>query len=423
MLARAGQRLGLDDHDGLRAYLSFGYLPAVDEAQPLGILRNWSAGALQTNAPAELESAISTGVRVIRGMAEPALSRRRPSRHVVLLSGGFDSRAILGSLLESVDRSNIVACTYGYRGNEEFEIAARVAKLARVEHVRIEIENTRWTTDALVDSVRARPWPPCFVLVARYQNYRIYREFGHDCLFWDGFAGDALTGAHLRGESAAYDWAAALRGFVGSNQAGRKALAPPDFDPLAVLPSQPLCPPEVLGFEDQLDLALRQTCYIGHRLPGDYATATPFTDARSWRFWLGLPRPFRKEQRVYKTALARAYPKLFSIPVAGGRDAAAKSGWRNKASAWNRQASLRIARSFGMRSRFAHVRTNVGPEMRENRSLRNLIGENIADLERRRLIDWLSPAEIWADHLSGRADRADAIRILVSLEIALKVAP
>lgn len=422
-MMRRGARLGLDDHDGLRAYLSFGYLPVVDEAQPLGILRNWSAGALQTDAPAELESAISTGVRIIRGMAEPALSRHRPSRHVVLLSGGFDSRAILGSLLQSVDRSNIVACTYGYRGNEEFEIAARVAKLARIEHVRIEIEKTQWTTGELVDSVRARPWPPSFVLIARYQNYRIYREFGHDCLFWDGFAGDALTGAHLKAEVAGQVWAAALEGFVASNLPRGKALAPPEFDPLAVLPSQPLWSPEVLGFDDQLDLAVRQTCYIGHRLPGDYATATPFTDEQSWRFWLGLPRPLRRGQRVYKAALARAYPKLFAIPVAGGRDAVAKSGWRAKASAWNRQASLRMARSFGMRSRFAHVRTNVGAEMRENRSLKNLIAENIADLDRRQRIDWVSPAQIWADHLSGRVDRSDAIRILVSLEIALKVAP
>ena len=409
-----------EDRRTLSAYLAFGYLPFADRVHPFAVLEDWAPAPPKRETPRGTEPVIAGAVEALKGMAGPSAPALPGTRHVVLLSGGFDSRAILGSLLEAAEPSSIIACTYGTPGSDEFDLAARVAKVAGVEHVPIDIRDTTWTTEELVESVRARAYPPSFAIGARLQNYRIYRRFGADCLFWDGFLGDSLTGSHLKSDPVAGDWTLALKAFAKSNLRVHGSLAPADFDPLAVLPTEPFCSADVMAFDDQLDLAVRQACYIGNRRPSDHATAAPFANQESWQFWLSVPRSLRRDQIVYKEALAKAFPDLFAIPAAGGRGALTAAWSRTRWTAARRRLSRAINRRFGGRSRFADPHHRIGEEMRVNASLRSVVAEAIADLESRGLIDWLSPSRIWADHLSETADNTEAIRILVSLEIALK---
>ena len=72
--------------------------------------------------------------------------------------------------------------------------------------------------------------------------------------------------------------------------------------------------------------------------------------------------------------------------------------------------------------RNANPHRRIGQEMRDNSSLRNVMSENIADLTRRKLLTWLDTSRLWSEHLTGVTDHTDALRILVSLEIALKIA-
>jgi hypothetical protein len=272
----------------------------------------------------------------------------------------------------------------------------------------------------MIKSAASRPFPPSFVVGARFQNYRIYRTFGTECTFWDGFAGDAMSGGHLKQAAAPTDWEGSVQSF--SRNVAKLNLAPPDFDVRSTLPTEPICDPAVLALDDQLDIAVRQTCYIANRMPADYRTVAPFASQLSWRFWLGLPRQLRFRQLVYKQALGKAFPRLYAISAQGGRGPIAASEWRRKLSSLTRRMASRADRAAGAGSlRNANPHRRTGHEMRENKLLRAVISENIADLVNRRLVTWLDPARLWSEHLSGVADHAERMRVLTSLEIALKI--
>lgn len=413
----------LDDDAKLWAYLSFGYLPAIDTAAPFAMLQNGSSGVHIKECTNEIQTVVNEAAHILTTLTERVVSSTGNSKHVVLLSGGLDSRAILGSLLEVAGRTNIVACTYGYPGNEELEIGTRLAKIAGVEHHRIFIPKTNWTTEELVNSARSRAFPPSFVVGARFQNYRIYKEFGTDCTFWDGLLGGSLTGSRLKHASPFTDWRSALEAFVQYNHISELKLAPTHYDPLVALPPHPLCSPQEIAFDEQLDIAIRQTCYIANRIPAGYTTATPYLDERFWRFFMSLPRSFRQQQRIYKQALSRSFPRLFSMPVAGGRGRIGASLFERKVNSYRRRTLLLAGRSVGHPSfRYANPHLLLGYDMRDNESLRKVISENIADLTHRRLITWMDASRLWSEHLAQAADHTEALRVLVSLEIALKIA-
>jgi asparagine synthase (glutamine-hydrolysing) len=91
---------------------------------------------------AEDDADVETALLECAELMRQAVRRRIPSGHgriFVSLSGGIDSRAVLGCLLESVDdRRRIMAFSYGAQTDEDVVIAQEVAKHAGVEHRNME---------------------------------------------------------------------------------------------------------------------------------------------------------------------------------------------------------------------------------------------------------------------------------------------
>ena len=58
--------------------------------------------------------------------------------------------------------------------------------------------------------------------------------------------------------------------------------------------------------------------------------------------------------------------------------------------------------------------------LREREDLRSLIKENLYDLNKRGIVDWLNIDRIWHRHQHKKANHADALIMLASLEINLK---
>jgi hypothetical protein len=58
---------------------------------------------------------------------------------------------------------------------------------------------------------------------------------------------------------------------------------------------------------------------------------------------------------------------------------------------------------------------------RQRPRLRELVYENLQDLKRRHVVDWIDLDGIWREHLSWRVEHGDALRLLTALEINLKV--
>ena len=59
--------------------------------------------------------------------------------------------------------------------------------------------------------------------------------------------------------------------------------------------------------------------------------------------------------------------------------------------------------------------------LRERDDLKTLVYENIQDLKRRGVVDWLDIDGIWSRHQRKQANHANALTLLASLEINLKV--
>jgi len=59
-------------------------------------------------------------------------------------------------------------------------------------------------------------------------------------------------------------------------------------------------------------------------------------------------------------------------------------------------------------------------EIRNNNRLKTIIYNNVFDLKRREIIDWINFDKIWQAHINKTANHSDALITLTSLEIHLK---
>ena len=123
------------------------------------------------------------------------LSQNAASKHIIPLSGGWDSRAILGALLERLDTSEIETVTFGVPGQLDYDIGIRVAKWAGVKHHSLDLRTVDFTWDKIIESVKKSPWT--YVPDVLFNQYSIEKFKDQYNNIWSGFLGDAITGGHL----------------------------------------------------------------------------------------------------------------------------------------------------------------------------------------------------------------------------------
>jgi len=114
------------------------------------------------------------------------------SNAAITLSGGLDSRAILGCAIKTTVK--LKAFTFGRSGCADINIAQELAKCCGIPHVVIPVDGSFLpekldfavnVTDGMVGAIH-------FHILALAD----YLSAGTSCVL-DGFGGDALTGAHL----------------------------------------------------------------------------------------------------------------------------------------------------------------------------------------------------------------------------------
>lgn len=125
-------------------FITFPYTTRVGmtELDPASITRvDGTDGSVRTRVlwepsePARFGDASEMRPRIIAAMREAGADLTAGCGRVgVLLSGGIDSRAVLASIPNGVDRA---ALTYMTRENNEVQVAARLASIAGAEHVAV----------------------------------------------------------------------------------------------------------------------------------------------------------------------------------------------------------------------------------------------------------------------------------------------
>lgn len=407
----------MDDVARLHAFLWFGFVPRVP---PSFAAEPWAVPGASDAAPAPEAELVHEGARRLKALfAEPG-----EGQHVVPLSGGLDSRVILAGLLEGGARDRITAVTFGTPGTLDYDLGRQVARAAGVEHVALDLTRERVEPEHLLDTVRAGgAWTHVY---EAYYGHLVAWRFGTEPTYWSGYAANTIAGSHA-GPDPPGGWAEALRAFAARNRFSRSvALPPPSFDPLAVLPSEPLLTDTDLVATEQLHLVLRYGCrYRQTLLPRGHDYRTPFLDPDWVAFLLALPFELRHAQTLYRRAAREAFPDLLALPTK------AELGLTLGAPAWRRglrrvewAARNRLHRLVPRLPLKPHPKTNYvdfDRELRAGGVLHEAARELLQRLRARGVVDWIDLDAIWRRHQERRTHHGDALVLLTSLEANLAV--
>ena len=355
-----------------------------------------------------------------RRLTAAVAARFRSGReHCVPLSGGWDSRVILGELLKHTDAARIHTFTFGIPGAWDFELGNAVAAAVGTDHTRFDLTKHTYTRQELLDVSRRSEHQTMLFLHPPLAE--VDRRFGH-CHLWSGFLGDPLAGSHLP-KQPGKTLGQAKRHFLAKNTMTR-------------LPELCDCDPEALGelvafdapghpdvtLEEQLDFRNRQAKFIApHVLLDGLQFETPFLDPLLINFWLGVPDPLRRGQVLYQKIALRACGELFRVGTTGSYGLPPDRGrWTY----WPRRIAARLRRALSQRYTWlVDPMTNYiefSKAIRERADVRELVGANVRALARRGIVDGIDSEQLWNDHLGKRADNGYALLALCSLEIHLQ---
>lgn len=408
-------------------FLWYGYIPSIAKSVDLflyydNLLNDESVETFDWHV---LSSAKSLLIRVI----EEQTIGRGYDEVCLPLSAGLDSRALLGAALEALPADKIRAFTLGHDGTDDFDRARQFTKNILPHHIKIESVLQGWDTAARVAQVRRRAFDDVRGLgefsgmaSADLSDLKRFPQL-------KGFLGDALSGKKLP-DRISGRWIDAT-GFYAHRFRAHKgpiALTPPDYDPLAALPSRPFGGGARMLLDDQVQFVFRQEQHIRKSFasrPGPQSPLAhpifPFDDRRWVRSFLLLPTHLRLQQPYYRHFLARSFPKIFpdlrewrSSQVFKTPPPAHDAPIPAASTAVGEPAETATAK----KSR-SHI--DFGTVFDLDPAFRSFCRENITDLSKRKIVDWIDLDNILQLAESGRAgDLGRSLYGLISLEINFK---
>jgi hypothetical protein len=423
----------MDLHGKISAFLYYGYLPEFKDTHIAEVFPDIESPeqlcGLDLDSRNESEI-IHLGVTALRNTFAYCLEKNPSERHILLLSGGLDSRAILACLLELGVKERLETVTFGVSGSWDYEIASCMAGNFNIAHTSIDLTKIELSTEALYQTAKnGCAWT---FLFDGFYNQLIPRKFGAEVVYWSGYMGDLVAGNSLR--PVLYEgfdsWEDAVSYYSRRLKAGFFhiiELFPPGFDPASVLPAKPWFEEKRMNYFDQLCIIDTHENYLKRAIiPPGYCYVTPFCHKDWVNFILFAPLHLRMNKYVYKKILFSAYPDLFSYPVKEFWGASLKSSptevFFRHAVQWikNRTGFAdHLWRRLGVYRVMQYIDFNVAVRQRDD--YRELVRENIADLKNRNLIDWLDLDTLWADHQNKSGDFGVELLLLTALEISLKV--
>jgi hypothetical protein len=412
------------DVNHISSFLHYGYLPTVPpDSSPENLYAiDWETVARGRGSPVDEEQVVEEGIRCWQGCFRDF----KEGVQVIPLSGGLDSRAVLGGLLTAGVRDGLIAVTYGTPGTLDYEIGKRIAAHVGIPHESIDLTEVGLDEGLLMQLARrGSAWTPLF---DAYCNHLICRRFGEEATYWSGYMGDSLSGsAFPRKES--NTWLEARAFFARRNLKVRTLrLTPEGFHAEDALPPEPFFEKRYLSYDDQLNLAVRQQCYIKKViLPKGCAYRTPFLSTGWLQFILGLPRTMREKQSVYIKILCGAYPELFRLPIKKKLGLSLQAPrWKLKIRGKVHQAQRRVGRFLpGSKWKSAPDLDyiDVDRALRERKDYQGFVYENLRKLKQRKVIDWLDLDGIWNDHQTRKMDNGYALMLLSALEVSVETDP
>jgi asparagine synthase (glutamine-hydrolysing) len=296
----------------------------------LCIRRYWTPRYPEVYEPQAEEAYVEQFAHYLR----QAVARQQPDDRptAVLLSGGLDSRLLLGPLVEQ--GHDVQTLTFGIPGCDDASVAAELAKRLGTRHRFFELK-ADWLLEKAGEAVRVTDG------LANIVNMHVLatsEEQGrHAEVVYKGFLGDAILGFALKPQmwgdysrDTSYDvhlavhrshgvinydereqgrlLTDAFRASVGDGVA-RAYRTGMDKAGVSQLANQRL-------YFDLTQRVPRMTLNGVEAARGRTVVRLPFADNDLVDFVLGVPPGFLFERRLPKAALVKYFPKLAQIPLA-----------------------------------------------------------------------------------------------------------
>jgi len=407
------------DPSTVAAFLYYGYLPRVEPRlfeQPWARVRAADVAASGPDRGVLLDQ----GVEAFRAACRAALAERPCERHVVPLSGGIDSRLLLGTVLRLAPRDSIDAATFGIPGTHDFDLVPAVAAAAGVRHEVFDLTAWPVTREDLLETARIAPWTFAFEI---FYNYLIYRRFGTRPAYWSGSQANSIAGEDQ--DVSFPDWASGCARWAEETPFQRAIdLTPPGYRPASALPDRPILADSCLNVYEQLFMLVRNPARNDPaQLPPGHDVRTPFLRVEWTDFALRLPRPVRGGARFYHEVAAHAEPDLFLLPVKTylGLPVHAPP-WHVRARRVARRLERDVKRRFPRLVRRRNPKLNhadFDDELRGATPVRAIVEESLARLRESGAVAWLDLPELWRRHQHHEANLGEALALLASLELNL----
>lgn len=332
-------------------------------------------------------------------------------KHVVPISGGLDSRAILATLLEFTEASNIRTYTFGTPNTFDFDIGNKIAKNIGTQHTNYSLIDYKYDIEELIDISNRVDHQT--ILFHHPPIWDILKEFG-DSTIWSGFLGGELTDARHTN----YSFNDSIENlFLRKNCYSKNSILT-NIDSFETLTKQLSFQKNIeLTNYEVLDYLNRQLKFIApHVLMKGFKFETPFLDEKVLNFYWSIDNKYRENKILYKEILINNHEKLFSYPVKDNAGASLKD---SRAKIIANKVVSKVKRKLSNKNVNVNY-LDFNYQIREKEDLKNIIQFNINDLQERDIINGIDGRKIYKDHINKVGNYAEDLLLLTSLEIHLK---
>ena len=403
----------MDDLD-LQFFLHLGYFPRYEEKVVLdysGIDRSRYEGASRAEL---LEQGAQVLKETIAGGFESG------NRHIVPISGGLDSRAILAALMECTNAANIDTYTFGTPGTYDYDLGCKVAEWAGTNHTAIPLDDYEWSEDDFVQAAERFEYQ---TFLFHHAPIKLLDQFA-DGITWSGYIGDAVSGGHLKPQPAETLEEGRKRYLKKRAEVKSISFITRPIEDFAPLIGGGKFEPHFLTYDEQVLFDEVGSITAPHVLMTGFDYKTPMINSPFWNFYMSIPDGFRKNQNLFIEVMLREYPDLFGLP--------SKTSYGLKLSSSDLQKFVRRGRNKLWNIARQNIRAVDWPALpmtnffdadlllRNNETLSRIVRHNLENLQKRNVVPWIDIDALWNAHINRKAHHGDALKILFSLEMNLK---
>jgi len=334
-------------------------------------------------------------------------------KHLVPISGGLDSRAILAGLLEHTEAKNIYTYTFGTPNTLDYEVGNYVSKKLGTNHTSFDLTQYIFKQEELENISQRIDMQT--ILFHHAPIWEVDEKYS-DCQNWSGFMGDPIAGSKLN-KTPSKTFEEAAKHFIKKNTYVN-SIDLTNGDNINDLVKCDCINRNLLTLDEQIDFQNRQMKYIApHVLMSGYDYKLPFLNPPWINFMLSIDNKFRINENLYRKILLNCFPKEFAYKTK------TKAGLRLSAPDWlvlTKKINNKFFSSIGVKQNFNINYLDFNKEIRKKKSLKQIIVNNVMDLQERNILEWINLEEILEKHMKNKSNYADALITLASLEIHLK---